>query len=179
MGDGAGGPPRHVQEPADRLLVGDGHQPRALRLEIPGEPASRLRPRHLGDDHAALRAVHARHVGDQLDPEAAEVLMTPTAHAAATVIARALPPAAGASEHARARAHADLEHGLGTHGAIDDAHGFDDHAFDVEETFEYAVHQALCGCLFILVENILPGKRSSLTPPPNTSTTNHHPRKQQ
>ena len=24
--------------------------------------------------------------------------------------------------------------------------------------------QALCGCLFILVENILPGKRSSLTP---------------
>ena len=28
-----------------------------------------------------------------------------------------------------------------------------------------AVHQALCGCLLILVENILPKKRSSLTPP--------------
>ena len=27
------------------------------------------------------------------------------------------------------------------------------------------VHQALCGCLLILVENILPKKRSSLTPP--------------
>ena len=36
---------------------------------------------------------------------------------------------------------------------------------DVEKLVEYAVHQALCGCLFILVENILPGKRSSLTPP--------------
>ncbi|VTX79385.1 Uncharacterised protein [Bifidobacterium longum] len=35
---------------------------------------------------------------------------------------------------------------------------------DVEKLVEYAVHQALCGCLFILVENILPGKRSSLTP---------------
>ena len=27
------------------------------------------------------------------------------------------------------------------------------------------VHQALCGCLLILVENILPKKRSSPTPP--------------
>lgn len=36
----------------------------------------------------------------------------------------------------------DLEHGLRTQRAVDDPRGLDDHAFDVEETFEYAVHQA-------------------------------------
>ena len=36
VGDVAGRPPRHVQETADRLPVRDRHQPRALRLEIPG-----------------------------------------------------------------------------------------------------------------------------------------------
>lgn len=56
-GDLAGGPPRHVQETAHGLLVGDGHQPRALRLEVPGEPASRLCPRHGGDHDAASGAV--------------------------------------------------------------------------------------------------------------------------
>ena len=99
--------------------------------------------------------------------------MTPTPDAAATVIATPAPAAPRASEHARTRTHPNLEHRFGTHGTIDDLHGFDDHAFDVEKTFEYAVHQALCGCLFILVENILPGKRSSLTgstPQPRTTT---------
>ncbi|WP_223849881.1 hypothetical protein, partial [Bifidobacterium vespertilionis] len=93
--------------------------------------------------------------------------------AAATVIAAPASATAGASEHARARAHAHLEHGLWAHGVVDDANILDDHAFDVEKTFEYAVHQALCGCVFILVENILPGKRSSLTastPQPRTTT---------
>ena len=33
------------------------------------------------------------------------------------------------------------------------------------------VHQALCGCLLILVENILPKKRSSLTPPTTNGET--------
>ena len=70
-GDGAGGPPRHMKETADRLLVRDRHQPRALRLEIPGEPAARFRPRHGGDHDAAPRAVHARHGGDQFDAPAA------------------------------------------------------------------------------------------------------------
>ena len=40
MGDGAGGPPRHMKETADRLPVRDRHQPRALRLEIAPAPAA-------------------------------------------------------------------------------------------------------------------------------------------
>ena len=164
MGDVARGPPRHVQETADRLLVGDGHQPRALRLEIPREPAARLRPRHGRDHDPAPGAVHARHHGDQFDPPAAEVLVSPAARAAASVVPGALAPAPRAPEHAPARAHANLEHGLGALGRVGDPHVLDHHVFDVEELVEYAVHRALCGCLFILVENILPKKRSSLTP---------------
>ena len=53
-GDLAGGPPCHVQETAHGPLAGDRHHPRALRLEITREPASRLHP------------------------PAAEILMTPT-----------------------------------------------------------------------------------------------------
>ncbi len=164
MGDVARGPPRHVQETADRLLVGDGHQPRALRLEIPREPAARLRPRHGRDHDPAPGAVHARHHGDQFDPPAAEIPMPPTTHAATLVVTMTASATAGASEHAPARAHANLEHGLGAQGRVDDPHVLDHHVFDVEELVEYAVHRALCGCLFILVENILPKKRSSLTP---------------
>ena len=153
-----------MQETADRLLVGDRHQPRALRLEVAREPRAGLRPRHPGDHDAALRAVHARHGGDQFDPPAAEVLVSPAARAAAPVVPGALAPAPRAPEHAPARAHADLEHGLGTQRRVDDARVLDHRVFDVEKLVEYPVHQALCGCLFILVENILPGKRSSLTP---------------
>ncbi|MBT1162996.1 hypothetical protein JS541_14510, partial [Bifidobacterium sp. SO1] len=36
------------------------------------------------------------------------------------------------------------------------------------------VHQALAGCLFILVENILPRKRSSLTPSTAQRRTHTH-----
>lgn len=164
MGDVSRGPPRDMRETADRLLVGDRHQPRALRLEVAREPRAGLRPRHPGDHDAALRAVHARHGGDRFDPPAAEVLVSPAARAAAPVVPGALAPAPRAPEHAPARAHADLEHGLGTQRRVDDARVLDHRVFDVEKLVEYPVHQALCGCLFILVENILPGKRSSLTP---------------
>ena len=140
MGDLARSPPRHVQETAHGLLVGDRHQPRALRLEIPSEPASRLRPRHGCDHDAAPGAIHPRHRRDQLDPPAAEILMTPTPDAAATVIAAPASAAPRASEHTRTRTHPDLEHGLWAHGTVDDANILDDHAFDVEKTFEYAVH---------------------------------------
>jgi len=173
-GDVAGRPPCHMKETADRLLVRDAHQPRALRLEIPGEPTSRLR-RH---DHTALGAVHARHVGYQLDPEAAEVLMPPTPPAAATVIAMPAPTAPGASEHARTRAHPDLEHGHGAQGRIDDARILDHHVFDVEKLFEYPVHRALFGYMFFLVDEH-PTQKALFTYPRNSSATNHHPRKQQ
>lgn len=72
--------------------------------------------------------------------------------------------ASGASGHALAWAHTDFEHGIGAQWGVDDARILDHRAFDVEKLVEYAVHQALCGCLFILTENILPKKRSSLTP---------------
>ena len=163
-GDVSGRPPRHMKEAADRLPVRDAHQPRALGLEVAREPAARFRPRHGRDHDPAPRAVHARHHGDQLDPPAAEILMPPTTHAATPVVTMTASAAAGASEHAPARAHADLEHGHGAQGRIDDPRVLDHHVFDVEELLEYAVHRALCGCLFILAENILPGKRSSLTP---------------
>ncbi|WP_207389094.1 hypothetical protein, partial [Bifidobacterium longum] len=75
-------------------------------------------------------------------PPAAEILMTLTTTAAATVVTAALPAAAGASEHAPAWTHADLEHGSGTQRRIRDPHILDHRAFDVEKLFEYAVHQA-------------------------------------
>ena len=173
-GDVAGRPPRHMKETADRLLVRDAHQPCALRLEIPGEPAARLRPRHHRHDHTALGAVHARHGGDQLDPKAAEILMTPAPHAAALVIPAAPPAASRASERALARAHADLEHGFGTQWGVDDPHVLDHHVFDVEKLVEYAVHQALFGCCFSWSMNILPRKRSSLTPTTAQRRTHTH-----
>ncbi|WP_349067684.1 hypothetical protein, partial [Bifidobacterium longum] len=70
-------------------------------------------------------------------------------HAAALVIPAAPPSAAGASERARTRAHADLEHGLGTQRRVDDPHVLDHRAFDVEKLVEYAAHQALFGCAFL------------------------------
>ena len=69
-----------MRETADRLLVRDAHRPRALRLEVAREPAARLGPRHPGDHDPALRAIHPRHVGDQFDPPAAEILAPPAAH---------------------------------------------------------------------------------------------------
>ncbi|BCX77245.1 ABC transporter, ATP-binding protein, HlyB family [Bifidobacterium bifidum] len=69
-----------MRETADRLLVRDAHRPRALRLEVAREPAARLGPRHHRDHDPALRAIHPRHVGDQFDPPAAEILAPPAAH---------------------------------------------------------------------------------------------------
>lgn len=60
MGYVARGAPCDVREPAHGLLVRDRHRPRALPLEIPGEPAAGLRPRRHRHDHAAPGAVHAR-----------------------------------------------------------------------------------------------------------------------
>ena len=80
--DMAGRPPRDAWESAHGLLAGDRRRPRALHLEIPGEPAARLRPRHLGDHHAMLCARHARRQAHELDPIAAEVLVVPSPFAA-------------------------------------------------------------------------------------------------
>ena len=170
--------PRDMKETADGLLARDAHQPRALRLEILGEPAARLRPRHGGDHDAAFRAVHARQGGDQSDPPAAEILMTPATHAAAPVVTMTASAASGASEHAPARARADLEHGHGAQWGVDDARVLDHHAFDVEKPVAYAVHQTLSSCHFLWSENTIAGN-APYACGTNSSTTNHHPRKQQ
>ena len=56
------------------------------------EPAARLRPRHLGDHHAMLRARHARRQAHELDPIAAEVLVAPSPFAAPVVVLGHLRP---------------------------------------------------------------------------------------
>ena len=78
--------------------------------------------------------------------------------------------------HARSasKSRVDLEHELGTQRGVDDARILDHRAFDVKKPVEYPVHQVLCGCLFILVGNILPAKRSSLTPTTAQERTHTH-----
>ena len=109
--DVAGGAPRDMQESADGLLVGDRHQPRALHLEIPGEPAARLRPRHARDDHAVHTAFHTRNRAVKLDPEAAKVLVPPTSIAAPVVVFRAFASTARAAQRRLSAPHPDLQHG--------------------------------------------------------------------
>ena len=163
LGDTVVGRPEHPMVQFRLGLV--AHQPRALGLEVAREPAARFRPRHPGDHDAALRAVHARHGGDQFDPSSSR-------NPGHTSSARRRPGhTRGASFRSgsigacpRTWAHMDLEDGSGAQWRVDDARVLDHRVFDVEKPVEYPVHQALCGCLFILVENILPGKRSSLTP---------------
>lgn len=165
----ARGAPCDVQEPVDGLLAVDAHQSCVRRLEVTGEPGAVLGPQHQGDHDPVPGAVHARHHGDQLDPPAAEVPMPSAAHAAISVIVTAFPPATGASKHALARAHANLEHGHGTHiGKSTMRTSSTTVPLMLRSWLNMHVHQALCGCLFILVENILSGKRSSITPPSTT-----------
>ena len=104
-GDVARGAPCDIRETTHGLLAGHRHQARALHLEIPGEPAAGLRPRHRRDDHAAHGAVDARHHGDQPHPPAAEILAPPMAHAAAPIMTTSPPPAARAARHHLPGAH--------------------------------------------------------------------------
>ena len=89
LGDTVVGRPEHPMVQFRLGLV--AHQPRALGLEVAREPAARFRPRHPGDHDAAFRTIHARHRGDQSDPPAAEILMTPATHAAALAVTVASP----------------------------------------------------------------------------------------
>ena len=84
LGDTVVGRPEHPMVQFRLGLV--AHQPRALGLEVAREPAARFRPRHGRDHDPAPGTVHARHHGDQFDPPAAEIPMTPTTHAATLVV---------------------------------------------------------------------------------------------
>ena len=138
----AGRPPRDAWESVHGLLVGDRRRPRALHLEIPGEPAARLRPRHLGGHHAMLRARHARRQAHELDPIAAEVLVAPSPFAAPVVVLGALAPATRATQRALPAPHPDHRRGSGPQRRVVDGHVLDDHAFDVQQQFEYVLHKA-------------------------------------
>ena len=140
--DMAGRPPRDAWESARGLLVGDRRRPRALHLETTGEPAVRLRPRHLGGHHAMLRARHARRQAHELDPIAAEVLVAPSPFAAPVVVLGALAPATRATQRALPAPHPDHRRGSGTQRRVVDGHVLDDHAFDVQQPFEYVLHKA-------------------------------------
>ena len=63
---------------------------------------------------------------------------------------------------------------FGTQRRIRDPHILDHRAFDVEKLVEYAAHQALFGCVFSWSLNILPKKRSSLTPTTVQQRTTTH-----
>lgn len=139
-GDMPRGPPRDMAEPAHGLLARDAHQPRALGLEIMSEPRARGRPRHRRDHHAVPRAFHSRHVGDQLDPPAAEVLVTPTPQAAPVVVSRAPPPAPRASERRLPGPDPHLEHRHRRHRPVHDPDVLHDHALDVQEFGKYPLH---------------------------------------
>ena len=141
-------------------------------------PVLEVRPRPRRGMLRCSRCGRRRHGydrgGDQSDPPAAEILMTPATHATALVVTVASPAASRASGHALARTHADLEHGHGAQRRVDDACVLDHRAFDVEELVAYAVHQALFGCCFSRSMNILPRKRSSLTPTTAQRRTHTH-----
>ena len=153
--DMAGRPARDAWESAHGLLVGGRHRPRIPHPEIPGEPAARLRPRHSGDHHAMLRARLARRQAHELDPMAAEVLVAP-------------PPAP----------HPDHRRESGTQRGIVRRHVLNDHAFDVRQSFEWALRPRRFLRLCFLVEKQTCRKRPShigiqrLTDePPPTRTT--------
>ena len=142
-GDVSGGAPRDVRKTAHGPLVRDAHRPRAFRFEIACEPAARARPtarkrprrRTVGGPRGASRRP-ARLAGSRSPDRASDAR-------AALVMPAAPPSALGASEHAPARAHPDLEHGFGTQRRIRDPHILCNHAFDVRQSGEQAFAQAL------------------------------------
>lgn len=80
------------------------------------------------------------------------------------------PPATGASEHARTHTSSTCSGCMKPSMILADSTTM---PFDVEELYEYAVDQELFGCVFILVENILPGHSSLTSSTPQPQTTTH------
>ena len=150
--DLAGGPPRHAQEAGHGLLVGDRHQPRALRLEVMHEPAARLRPRHARHHHPVLRARHAWNRSDQFDAEAAEVLVAPTPLAPAVVVPGRLASAARAPERRLPAPHPGHQDRRRAQRRVVQRHILDDHAIDVQQSLEYPLQPRRFLRLYFLVE---------------------------
>ena len=108
-----------------------------------------------------LRARHARRQAHELDPIAAEVLVAPSPFAAPVVVLGALAPATRATQRALPAPHPDHRRGSGTQRRVVDGHVLDDHALDVEQTFEYVLHKAFSVVLFL-------GRKTNLQETPLT-----------
>lgn len=160
-GDVARGPPRDMQETAHGLPVGDRHQPRAFHLEVAREPDARLRPRNPRHHHAMHTAFHMRSRTHELDPIAAEVLVPLTPFAAPVVVFRAFAPAARATQRGLPAPDARHQDRSVAQRGIVDGHVLDDHALDVEQTFEYVLHKAFSVVLFL-------GRKTNLQETPLT-----------
>ena len=123
-----------------------------------------------------LRARHARRHG--LDPIAAEVLVAPSPFAAPVVVFGALAPATRATQRALPAPHPDHQDGSRAQRGIVHRHVLDDHALDVQQSFESALQPRRFPRLYFLVEKQTYRKRPShigiqrLTDePPPTKTT--------
>ena len=125
-----------------------------------------------------LRARHARRQAHELDPIAAEVLVAPSPFAAPVVVFGALAPATRATQRAPPAPHLDHQDGSRAQRRVVDGHVLDDHALDVQQSFELALQLRRFLRLYFLVEKQTYRKRPShigiqrLTDePPPTKTT--------
>ena len=111
-------------------------------------------------------------------PIAAEVLVAPSPFAAPVVVFGALAPATRATQRALPAPHPDHRDGSRTQRRVVDGHVLDDHALDVQQSFESALQPRRFPRLYFLVEKQTYRKRPShigiqrLTDePPPTKTT--------
>lgn len=95
------------------------------------------------------------------NPIAAEVLVQPTPFAAPVVVFRAFAPAARATQRGLPAPDARHQDRSVAQRGIVDGHVLDDHALDVEQTFEYVLHKAFSVVLFL-------GRKTNLQETPLT-----------
>ena len=117
--------------------------------------------RHPRHHHAMHTAFHTRSRTHDLDPIAAEVLVPPTPFAAPVVVFRAFAPAARATQRGLPAPDARHQDRNVAQRGIVDGHVLDDHALDVEQTFEYVLHKAFSVVLFL-------GRKTNLQETPLT-----------
>lgn len=120
------------------------------------EPDARLRPRNPRHHHAMHTAFHTRSRTHELDP-----LVPLTPFAAPVVVFRAFAPAARATQRGLPAPDARHQDRSVAQRGIVDGHVLDDHALDVEQTFEYVLHKAFSVVLFL-------GRKTNLQETPLT-----------
>ena len=130
-----------------------------------------------------LRARHARNQAHEFDPMAAEVLVAPSPFAAPVVVFGALAPATRPTQRAPPAPHPDHQDGSRAQRRVVDGHVLDDHALDVQQSFELALQPRRFPRLYFLVEKQTYRKRPShigiqrLTDEPPPTKTTQEPKK--